>query len=60
MRSAVIDLIVDGQFRVSGGVVVFDVRQVVLIIVVRQSIAEFIEGKSGLELLTNMSSKNER
>jgi len=42
---------------VSGGVVVFDVHQFVLVVIVRQSVAEFIEGKGGLELLTNTSSK---
>ena len=41
----------------SGGVVVFDARQFVLIIVVRQSVAEFVEGKGGLELPTNTLSK---
>jgi ABC-type uncharacterized transport system YnjBCD ATPase subunit len=40
-----------------GGVVVFDARQFVLVIVVRQSVAEFVEGKGGLELPTNTSSK---
>jgi len=42
---------------VSGGVVVFDARQFILVIVVRQSITEFVEGKGGLELPTNTSSK---
>ena len=41
----------------SKGVVVFDARQFVLVIVVRQSIAKFVEGKGGLELPTNTSSK---
>ena len=41
----------------SGGVVVFDVRQFVLVVVVRQSVAKLIEGKGGLELPTNTSSK---
>ena len=41
----------------SGGVVVFDALQFVLVIVVRQSVAEFIEGKGGLELPTNTLSK---
>ena len=41
----------------SRGVVVFDVRQFVLVVVVRQSVAEFVEGKGGLELPTNTSSK---
>ena len=41
----------------SGGVVVFDARQFVLVIVVRQCVAEFVEGKGGLELPTNTSSK---
>ncbi len=45
------------EFRVSGRVVVFDVCQFVLVIVIRQSVAEFIEGKGGLELPTNTSSK---
>ena len=40
-----------------GGVVVFDARQFVLVIVVRQSVAEFMEGEGGLELPTNTSSK---
>ncbi len=42
-----------------GGVVVFDARQfvLVLVIVVRQSVAEFVEGKGGLKLPTNTSSK---
>ncbi len=40
-----------------GGVVVFDARPFVLVIVVRQSVAEFMEGKGGLELPTNTSSK---
>ncbi len=57
MRSAVVDLIVDGQFRVSRGVVVFDVRQFLLVVVLRQSVTEFVEGKGGLELPTNTSSK---
>jgi len=57
LRSAVVDLIVDGQFRVSGGVVVFDVRQFVLVVVIRQSVTAFIEGKGGLELPTNTLSK---
>ncbi len=52
-----IDLIIDGQFCVSGGVVAFDARQFVLVIVVRQSVAKFVEGKGGLELPTNTSSK---
>ena len=41
----------------SGGVVVFNARQFILVVVVRQSIAEFLEGKGGLELPTNTSSK---
>ena len=41
----------------SRAVVVFDVRQFVLVVVVRQSVAEFVEGKGGLELPTNTSSK---
>ena len=41
----------------SGGVVVFDARQFVLVVVVRQSVTEFIEGKGGIELPTNKSSK---
>jgi hypothetical protein len=40
-----------------GGVVVFNARQFILVVVVRQSIAEFLEGKGGLELPTNTSSK---
>jgi hypothetical protein len=56
-RSAVIDLIIDGQFCVSEGVVVFDARQFVLVVVVRQSVAEFVEEKGGLELPTNTPSK---
>jgi len=42
---------------VSGGVVVFNARQFVLVIVIRQCVAKFIEGKGGLELTTNTSSK---
>jgi hypothetical protein len=42
---------------VSGGVVVFDARQFVLVVVVRQSVTKFIEGKGGIELPTNTSSK---
>jgi len=42
---------------VSGGVVVFNTRQFVLVIDIRQCIAEFVEGKGGLELPTNTSSK---
>jgi len=42
---------------VSGGVVVFDARQFVLVVIVCQSVAEFVEGKGGLELPTNTSSK---
>jgi hypothetical protein len=59
-HSAVIDLIVERQLCVfGGGVVVFDARQfvLVLVIVVRQSVAEFVEGKGGLKLPTNTSSK---
>ena len=41
----------------SGGVVVFDARQFVLVIVIRQSVTEFMEGKGGLELPTNTLSK---
>jgi len=41
----------------SRGVVVFDARQFVLVIVARQSITEFEEGKGGLYLPTNTSSK---
>jgi ABC-type uncharacterized transport system YnjBCD ATPase subunit len=40
-----------------GGVVVFVARQFVLVLVVRQSVAEFVEGKGGLELPTNTLSK---
>jgi len=42
---------------VSGGVVVFDAHQFILVIVVRQSVAKFMERKGGLELPTNTSSK---
>jgi hypothetical protein len=42
---------------VSGGVAVFDARQFVLVVVFRQSVAEFVEGKGRLELPTNTSSK---
>ena len=41
----------------SGGVDVFDARQFVLVVVVWQSVAKFVEGKGGLELPTNTSSK---
>ena len=41
----------------SGGVVVFNVRQFILIVVVRQSVTKFVEGKGGLELPTNTSLK---
>ena len=41
----------------SGRVVVFIARQFILVIVVQQSVAKFVEGKGGLELPTNTSSK---
>jgi hypothetical protein len=46
-----------GSSACPGGVVVFDAPQFVLVIVVRQSVVEFMEGKGGLKLPTNTSSK---
>ena len=57
-RNADVDLFVNGQYCVSGGVVVFAPLQFVLLIVVRLSIANSEEGKGGIESPTNTLSKS--
>ena len=58
MHSAVVNLIVNGQFCVSRGVVVFDSIQFVHVVVIHQRWPTFKEGKGGIERPTNTLSKS--